>query len=166
MALSFNGTTLATNIDAVVFNGTPVSKVMFNGSEVWAKAAAADITFTTEYSAYGCNSFSASSNTFTIGGGALIAYTKATGFTGSTGSVGTVCGSTLYTSSGQLRMSGGSSYVDIEYLSGVPYFRGSSYTGSKGLMTNRNTNPQWQLSYLHAEGADGEYSTNMVKIAR
>lgn len=38
MALSFNGTTLATNIDAVMFNGTAVSKVMFNGTEVWAKA--------------------------------------------------------------------------------------------------------------------------------
>lgn len=38
MALNFNGTTLATNIDAVVFNGTAVSKVMFNGVEVWAKA--------------------------------------------------------------------------------------------------------------------------------
>ena len=37
MALSFNGTTLATNIDAVVFNGTAVTKVMFNGTEVWAK---------------------------------------------------------------------------------------------------------------------------------
>ena len=39
MALSFNGATLATSIDAVVFNGTPVSKVMFNGEEVWAKQA-------------------------------------------------------------------------------------------------------------------------------
>ena len=39
MALSFNGTTLATNIDAVMFNGTAVSKVMFNGTEVWAKVA-------------------------------------------------------------------------------------------------------------------------------
>ena len=38
MALSFNGTTLATNLDAVMFNGTAVSKVMFNGTEVWAKA--------------------------------------------------------------------------------------------------------------------------------
>ena len=37
MAINFNGTTLATNINAVVFNGTPVSKVMFNGTEVWAK---------------------------------------------------------------------------------------------------------------------------------
>ena len=37
MDLSFNGTTLATNIDAVMFNGTAVSKVMFNGTEVWAK---------------------------------------------------------------------------------------------------------------------------------
>ena len=164
MAINFNGATLATNIDAVVFNGTPVSKVMFNGVEVWAKAA--DITFITEYSTYGCNSFSASSNTFTIGGGALIAYTKATGFTGSTGSVGAKCGSTLYTSSGQLRMSGGSSYVDMEYISNVPYFRGSSYAGSKGLQTSRNTNPQWQLSFLYADGADGTYSTNSVKIKR
>ena len=164
MAINFNGTTLATNIDAVVFNGTPVSKVMFNGVEVWAKAA--DITFTLAGRTYGCNSFSASSNTFAIGGGALIAYTKATGFTGSTGSVGTVCGSTLYTSSGQLSMTGGSSYIDIEYISSVPYFRGGSYAGSKGLRTSRNTNPQWQLSYLYADGADGEYSTNMVKIAR
>ena len=39
MAINFNGTTLATNIDAVVVNGTAVSKVMFNGTEVWAKAA-------------------------------------------------------------------------------------------------------------------------------
>ena len=39
MALNFNGVTLATNIDAVVVNGTAVSKVMFNGTEVWAKAA-------------------------------------------------------------------------------------------------------------------------------
>ena len=38
MAINFNGTTLATNIDAVVFNGTAVTKVMFNGTEVWAKA--------------------------------------------------------------------------------------------------------------------------------
>ena len=37
MAINFNGTTLATNIDAVVFNGTAVTKVMFNGTEVWAK---------------------------------------------------------------------------------------------------------------------------------
>ncbi len=37
MAIDFNGTTLATNIDAVVFNGTAVTKVMFNGAEVWAK---------------------------------------------------------------------------------------------------------------------------------
>ena len=37
MALSFNGTTLATNLDAVMFNGTAVTKVMFNGTEVWAK---------------------------------------------------------------------------------------------------------------------------------
>ena len=164
MAINFNGATLATNINAVVFNGTAVSKVMFNGTEVWAKAA--DITFTLEGGTYGCNSFSTSGNTFAIGGGALIAYTKATGFTGSTGSVGNICGSTLYTSSGQLRMTGGSSYVDIEYISSVPYFRGSSYTGSKGLMTSRNTNPQWQLSYLYADGSNGDYSTNMVKIAR
>jgi hypothetical protein len=39
MAINFNGTTLATNIDAVVFNGTAVTKVMFNGTEVWAKMA-------------------------------------------------------------------------------------------------------------------------------
>ncbi len=38
MALSFNGTTLATNVDAVMFNGAAVTKVMFNGTEVWAKA--------------------------------------------------------------------------------------------------------------------------------
>ena len=37
MAINFNSTTLATNIDAVVFNGTAVTKVMFNGTEVWAK---------------------------------------------------------------------------------------------------------------------------------
>ena len=37
MAINFNGTTLATNINAVVFNGTAVTKVMFNGAEVWAK---------------------------------------------------------------------------------------------------------------------------------
>lgn len=37
MAINFNGTTLATNIDAVMFNGAAVSKVMFNGTEVWAK---------------------------------------------------------------------------------------------------------------------------------
>ena len=37
MAINFNGTTLATNIEAVVFNGTAVTKVMFNGTEVWAK---------------------------------------------------------------------------------------------------------------------------------
>ena len=37
MAINFNGTTLPTNIDAVIFNGTAVSKVMFNGVEVWAK---------------------------------------------------------------------------------------------------------------------------------
>lgn len=39
MALHFNGVALATNIDAVVVNGTAVTKVMFNGVEVWAKAA-------------------------------------------------------------------------------------------------------------------------------
>ena len=39
MAINFNGTILPTNIDAVIFNGTAVSKVMFNGVEVWAKAA-------------------------------------------------------------------------------------------------------------------------------
>lgn len=39
MAINFNGTTLATNINAVVFNGTAVTKVMFNGTEVWAKQA-------------------------------------------------------------------------------------------------------------------------------
>ena len=37
MAINFNGTTLATNINAVVFNDTAVTKVMFNGTEVWAK---------------------------------------------------------------------------------------------------------------------------------
>lgn len=37
MAINFNGITLATNIDAVVFNGTAVTKVMFNETEVWAK---------------------------------------------------------------------------------------------------------------------------------
>lgn len=40
MAINFNGATLANNIDAVVFNGTAVSKVMFNGTEVWAKSVA------------------------------------------------------------------------------------------------------------------------------
>ena len=166
MALSFNGATLATNIDAVVFNGTAVSKVMFNGVEVWSKYVPPSVIFTTVGSAYGCNNFSASSNTFTIGGGAMIAYSESTGFTGSTGGLGGSCGNSLYTSSGRLMMSGGSGYVDMEYLSGLPYFRGNSKIGYMGLISSRNTNPAWKTSILTGWSADGEYQTNNVKILR
>lgn len=168
MALSFNGTTLATNIDAVVFNGTPVSKVMFNGNEVWAKAP--DITFIAAESAYRCSSFSVSGNTFTIGGGALIAYSKSTGFTGSTGALGGQCGGTLSTSSGRIYVSGASTYVDMEYLSDVPYFRGVSMARisecNRGLISGRNTNPSFKTSTLHGDGCNGNYVTNQVKILR
>lgn len=169
MALSFNGTTLATNIDAVVFNGTPVSKVMFNGTEVWAKAA--DITFTTARNPTSCNAFSASSNTFTIGGGAIIAYSKSTGFTGSTGSLGSNCGNTLATASGRIQMAGSSGYVDIEYISNIPYFRGSSTISAsgctKGVSTAKNTNPSKRASLLYGSTICGEnflYATNDVMI--
>ena len=169
MALSFNGTTLATNIDAVVFNGTPVSKVMFNGNEVWAKAA--DITFTTARNPTSCNAFSASSNTFTIGGGAIIAYSKSTGFTGSTGSVGSNCGNTLYTASGRIYMTGSSGYVDIEYISNIPYFRGNSTVNAgsciKGLSTAKNTSPSNRVALLYGSsicGGELLYATNDVKI--
>ena len=169
MALSFNGTTLATNIDAVVFNGTAVSKVMFNGTEVWAKAA--DITFTTARNPTSCNAFSASSNTFTIGGGAIIAYSKSTGFTGNTGSLGSNCGSTLSTASGRIQMTGSSGYVDIEYISNIPYFRGSSNISSggciKGLSTAKNTSPTNRVSLLYGSYICGEeflYATNDVMI--
>ena len=169
MAINFNGTTLATNIDAVRFNGTAVSKVMFNGVEVWSKYVPPSVIFTTDLAAYGCNSFSTSSNTFTIGGGAMIAYSESTGFTGSTGGLGGSCGNSLYTSSGRLMMSGGSGYVDMEYLSGLPYFRGTSKIGGiygTGLEAVRNTNPAWKIAALYGVSADGEYNTNRVTILR
>ena len=105
MAINFNGTTLATNIDAVVFNGTAVTKVMFNGAEVWAKAPS--LAFTTAGSANWCNSFVASGNTFRIQNSNLITYTAATGFTGTSGYPCHSPAPYLITASGTIRLSTG-----------------------------------------------------------
>ena len=132
MAISFNGTTLATNIDAVRFNGTAVSKVVFNGTTVWEKISA---TFTTTDKAvnstgYACYNFEASGNTFKINGSSLVVYTAGTGFTGSTGGYCTRLGgdinNTIITSSGLLRTSSHSTGTGVSYDPTTKKFTGSS----------------------------------------
>lgn len=177
MAISFNGTSLATNINAVVFNGTAVSKVVFNGTTVWEKQT---VTFTTSGAANGCPAFTAAANTFSMNGGGLITYT-ASGFIGSTGNAERCTDNTnIITSGGGIivdRADAGA--ITMTTIDGYLYFAGYSYRMVGGCMaglnttTNTNVNSRTSELYGYAETFDSRnkvcvrrYTTNILAIAR
>ena len=65
-------------------------------------------------------------------------------------------------------MAGSSGYVDIEYISNIPYFRGvatlSASGCTKGIITSKSTQPSNRASTLLGRAICELYTTNEVSI--
>ena len=133
MALSFNGTTLATNVDAVMFNGTAVTKVMFNGTEVWAKAV--NLNWSGNSLISGDRGIQVSGNLFralNLGAqGAWITAQSNGTFTGDSSTEGAYPGMSLSVSDNlvRIKMEGEAVGAWVTYTAATKKFTGASQSG-------------------------------------
>ena len=133
MAINFNGTTLATNINAVVFNGTAVTKVMFNGTEVWAKMA--NLAWSGNSLIYGNRGIEVSGNLFrAVSSGAQGAWITAQSngtFTGDSSTEDAYQGMSLSVSGNLVRtkMAGEPAGAWVTYTLANKAFTGTSQSG-------------------------------------
>ena len=135
MAINFNGTTLATDIDAVVFNGTAVTKVMFNGTEVWAKMV--NLAWSGNSLISGNRGIEVSGNLFrALSSGAQGAWITAQSngtFTGDSSTEGVYQGMSLSVSGNLVRtkMAGEAAGAWVTYTVANKAFTGTSQSGWK-----------------------------------